>query len=67
MHAEALDLLSAGISREQLSIQESQSREWRRRFASWSKNIYKLATPLFRAASPTAPADVVEMQEEWEQ
>eukprot|EP00959_Pyramimonas_sp_CCMP1952_P298516 6244119-Pyramimonas_sp.AAC.1 len=67
MHAGALDLLSAGISREQRNIQESQPREWRRRFASWSKDIYKLATPFFRAASPTAPADVVEMHKEWEQ
>ena len=64
-HADALESSTTAIAKKYQVIQKQKAKEWRERFATWSKDLYKLTTPMFRPSAPAPPFGGKDMREDW--
>eukprot|EP00959_Pyramimonas_sp_CCMP1952_P201443 4212517-Pyramimonas_sp.AAC.1 len=47
-------------------MQLQKSKEWKKRFATWSRDLYKLTAPIFRQSAPAPPFGAKEMRDDWQ-
>ena len=62
----ALDIISSAIEKEAKKISQEKTKHWKSLFATWSQDVWQVATPIFKAPAPAPGFDAEGMRSEWE-
>eukprot|EP00959_Pyramimonas_sp_CCMP1952_P201327 4210236-Pyramimonas_sp.AAC.1 len=65
-YGQLLDTVSKAIAFEGRMVADEKRKRWGARFQEWSKDLWKLATPAFKAGAPSPGFDSEGMRAEWE-